>query len=72
MTPLRFTVPGTPRPKARHRYRIVKRKGAVISPYRLSAYHTLYWRGWNKLVRASVLRVLVDSVRTGKALMRVR
>lgn len=25
---LRFTVPGTPRPKARHRYRIVKRKGA--------------------------------------------
>lgn len=28
MTLLRFTVPGTPRPKARHRYRIVKRKGA--------------------------------------------
>ena len=28
MTLLRFTVPGTPRPKGRHRYRIVKRKGA--------------------------------------------
>lgn len=29
MTILRFTVAGTPRPKARHRYRIVKRKGSA-------------------------------------------
>lgn len=29
MTILRFLVPGTPHPKARHRYRIVKRKGSA-------------------------------------------
>lgn len=47
-------------------------KLAVISPCRLSAYHTLYRRGWNRLVRASVLRALVASVRVGKVLMGVR
>lgn len=45
---------------------------SVISPCRLSAYHTLYRRGWNKLVKASVLRALVASVRVGKVLMGAR
>jgi hypothetical protein len=42
----------------------------VPGPCRLGVYRTLWRRGWNKLVRAAVLRALVSSVRMGKILMR--
>lgn len=42
----------------------------VPGPCRLGVYRTLWRRGWNKLVRAAVLRALVSSVKVGKVLMR--
>jgi len=42
----------------------------VPGPCRLGVYRTLWRRGWNKLVRAAVLRALTSSVRMGKVLMR--
>lgn len=43
---------------------------AVVSPRKLCWYRTMWRPGWNKLVKACVLRGLTSSVRLGKVLMR--
>ncbi len=43
---------------------------AYVSPSKLGWYRCFWRKGWNKLVRACVLRGLVSSVQVGKVLLR--
>lgn len=43
---------------------------SIVSPSRLGWYRCFWRRGWNKLVKACVLRGLTSSVQVGKVLLR--